>query len=108
MRILLTGANGYVGRRLLPELLSQGHQVVCCVRDQNRLGLDKAMLDAVKTSGQRLSATELLEGQAPEARPKQTKKLRDAIKQNYQVLREKGRDIILPRPGKEHNHGRTI
>ena len=47
MRILLTGANGYVGRRLLPELLSLGHQVVCCVRDQNRLGLDKATLEAV-------------------------------------------------------------
>lgn len=47
MRILLTGANGYVGRRLLPELLSQGHQVTCCVRDQNRLGLDKATLETV-------------------------------------------------------------
>jgi uncharacterized protein YbjT (DUF2867 family) len=47
MRILLTGANGYVGRRLLPELLSQGHQVICCVRDQNRLGLDKATLSAI-------------------------------------------------------------
>lgn len=68
----------------------------------------EAMLDAVKTSGQRLSATALLEGQAPEARPKQTKKLRDAIKQNHQVLREKGRDMILPRPGKEHNHGRNL
>lgn len=40
MRILLTGANGYVGRRLLPELLSQGHEVICCVRDKIRLGLD--------------------------------------------------------------------
>jgi uncharacterized protein YbjT (DUF2867 family) len=40
MRILLTGANGYVGRRLLPELLSQGHEVICCVRDSIRLGLD--------------------------------------------------------------------
>ena len=47
MRILLTGANGYVGRRLLPELLSAGHDVVCCVRDKNRLGLDKATLDTV-------------------------------------------------------------
>jgi uncharacterized protein YbjT (DUF2867 family) len=47
MRILLTGANGYVGRRLLPELLSQGHEVVCCVRDKNRLGLDKATLEKV-------------------------------------------------------------
>ncbi|WP_273300069.1 NAD-dependent epimerase/dehydratase family protein, partial [Zunongwangia profunda] len=29
MRILLTGANGYIGMRLLPELLEQGHEVVC-------------------------------------------------------------------------------
>ena len=41
MRILLTGANGYVGRRLLPELLESGHEVICCVRDANRLGIDK-------------------------------------------------------------------
>ena len=47
MRILLTGANGYVGRRLLPELLSAGHEIICCVRDKNRLGLDKATLSAV-------------------------------------------------------------
>jgi uncharacterized protein YbjT (DUF2867 family) len=40
MKILLTGANGYVGKRLLPELLAQGHEVVCCVRDKTRLGLD--------------------------------------------------------------------
>lgn len=47
MRILLTGANGYVGRRLLPELLSAGHEVICCVRDRNRLGLDEATLEKV-------------------------------------------------------------
>lgn len=47
MKILLTGANGYVGRRLLPELLAQGHQVICCVRDKSRLGLDKATLDLI-------------------------------------------------------------
>lgn len=32
MKILLTGANGYIGKRLLPNLLSEGHQVVCSVR----------------------------------------------------------------------------
>ncbi|MFN4197587.1 MAG: SDR family oxidoreductase [Flavobacterium sp.] len=48
MKILLTGANGYVGRRLLPELLSQGHEVVCCVRDRNRLGLDASTLQNIK------------------------------------------------------------
>lgn len=47
MKILLTGANGYVGRRLLPELLSAGHEIICCVRDKNRLGLDKTTLDAI-------------------------------------------------------------
>lgn len=47
MKILLTGANGYVGRRLLPELLSQNHEIICCVRDKNRLGLDKTTLDSI-------------------------------------------------------------
>ncbi len=82
--------------------VSRGRESVKLYTDDKQ-----AMLDAVKTSGQRLSATELLAGQAPEARPKQTKKLRDAIKQNYQVLREKGRDIIIPRAGKEHHNDRT-
>ncbi|MDO8897665.1 MAG: NAD(P)H-binding protein, partial [Bacteroidales bacterium] len=37
MKILLTGATGYIGKRLLPELIEQGHQVVCCVRDKQRV-----------------------------------------------------------------------
>lgn len=36
MKILLTGATGYIGKRLLPALVENGHQVVCCVRDINR------------------------------------------------------------------------
>lgn len=36
MKILLTGATGYIGRRLLPVLVDQGHHVVCCVRDVKR------------------------------------------------------------------------
>ena len=36
MRILLTGATGYIGKRLLPVLINNGHHVVCCVRDTNR------------------------------------------------------------------------
>jgi uncharacterized protein YbjT (DUF2867 family) len=36
MKILLTGATGYIGKRLLPVLAMKGHQVVCCVRDINR------------------------------------------------------------------------
>ena len=41
MKILLTGANGYIGMRLLPELLRNGHEVVCAVRNRNRLSIDK-------------------------------------------------------------------
>lgn len=36
MKILLTGATGYIGRRLLPALLENGHEVICCVRAGNR------------------------------------------------------------------------
>jgi uncharacterized protein YbjT (DUF2867 family) len=36
MKILLTGASGYIAQRLLPILLDEGHTVVCCVRDRNR------------------------------------------------------------------------
>ncbi len=36
MKILLTGANGYIGKRLLPLLLERGHEVVCCVRNAER------------------------------------------------------------------------
>jgi len=36
MKILLTGATGYIGKRLLIQLLSSGHEVLCSVRDQKR------------------------------------------------------------------------
>jgi uncharacterized protein YbjT (DUF2867 family) len=36
VKILLTGATGYIGKRLLPALIEQGYDVVCCVRDKNR------------------------------------------------------------------------
>ncbi len=36
MNILLTGANGYIGQRLIPVLLEQGHHITCCVRDKDR------------------------------------------------------------------------
>ena len=41
MKILLTGANGYIGMRLLPMLLDKGHEVICTVRDAERLSIDK-------------------------------------------------------------------
>ncbi len=36
MRILLTGANGYIGTRLLPLLVEAGHEVTCVVRESIR------------------------------------------------------------------------
>ncbi len=36
MNILITGANGYIGQRLIPVLLEQGHQLYCCVRNRKR------------------------------------------------------------------------
>ncbi|MDP9078405.1 MAG: SDR family oxidoreductase [Bacteroidota bacterium] len=36
MKVLIAGANGYIGTRLIPVLLDKGHDVVCLVRDKRR------------------------------------------------------------------------
>lgn len=36
MKVLLTGANGYIAMRLLPLLVEDGHSVTCVVRDRRR------------------------------------------------------------------------
>lgn len=41
MRILLTGSTGYIAQRLLPVLLENKHQLVCCVRDKTRFNKEK-------------------------------------------------------------------
>lgn len=48
MKILLTGANGYIGMRLLPQLLELGHEVVCAVRDAKRLSVDRETLAQIE------------------------------------------------------------
>lgn len=40
MHILLIGANGYIGQRLIPVLLEQGHTLYCCVRNKLRFEAD--------------------------------------------------------------------
>src|SRR4051812_25364641 len=44
MKILITGATGYVGGQLLPKLIASGHDVRCMVRDPSRVryGLEGA------------------------------------------------------------------
>ena len=46
-RILVTGATGYIGGRLVPRLLGAGYQVRCMVRDPQRLQ-GRAWLDQVE------------------------------------------------------------
>ncbi len=41
MKILLTGATGYIAKRLLPVLLDMGYEVICCVRDKDRFNIKK-------------------------------------------------------------------
>ncbi len=36
MKVLLTGATGYIGKRLLPVLVENGFEVVCSVRDKSK------------------------------------------------------------------------
>ena len=43
MKILVTGANGYIGMRLLPYLVQSGHEVYCAVRDPERLSVNEAL-----------------------------------------------------------------
>lgn len=47
MNILLTGATGYIGKRLLPLLIQQGHFVICCVRDKKRFPVSKSLSESV-------------------------------------------------------------
>ncbi|MGB7859533.1 MAG: NAD(P)H-binding protein, partial [Acidimicrobiia bacterium] len=40
MKILVTGASGYIGGRLIPRLLQTGHEVRCLTRDARKLAKD--------------------------------------------------------------------
>lgn len=48
MRVLLTGATGYIGKRLLPLLVGEGHTVICCVRDAERFHPPKSLQDSIE------------------------------------------------------------
>ncbi|GAB3572100.1 SDR family oxidoreductase [Hymenobacter daeguensis] len=47
MKILLTGATGYIGQRLLPLLAEAGHDIVCLVRDPRRFSLPDTLPEAL-------------------------------------------------------------
>jgi len=48
MKILLTGATGYIGKRLLIDLVNNGHDVVCCTRDKNRFNPPTSLLKNIE------------------------------------------------------------
>ena len=48
MKILLTGSTGYIGKRLLQQLLEQGHEVICLVRNLERLMTSDQPMNGVR------------------------------------------------------------
>ena len=48
MKILLTGANGYIGTHLLPILVEAGHQIVAMVRNPQRLQIPKHLQEQIE------------------------------------------------------------
>ena len=48
LNIIVTGANGYIGMRLIPKLVENGHRVYCAVRNPERLSLNPELLKKVK------------------------------------------------------------
>jgi len=62
MNILLTGAIGYIGKRLLPVLLEEGHEVICMVRNKDRFNFSndlKGHLSVIEIDLLNPSGTEL-------------------------------------------------
>ena len=51
-KILLTGATGYIGKRMINVIAAQGYKVVCCCRDKNRFSksvdVDDAQIEVVE------------------------------------------------------------
>jgi len=47
-KVLLTGATGYIGKRLLPVLIEKGCFVVCCVRDKNKFHIEDSIIDSIE------------------------------------------------------------
>ncbi len=47
MKVLLTGATGYIGKRLLPVLVDAGYFVICCVRDKNKFHPEESIQNRI-------------------------------------------------------------
>lgn len=51
-KILLTGATGYIGKRMINVIAAQGYKVVCCCRDASRFSkttdIDESLIEVVE------------------------------------------------------------
>src|SRR5690606_21500216 len=48
MKVLLTGATGYIGKRILPVLIESGYTVVCGVRDKDKFHVEDNLNDKIQ------------------------------------------------------------
>ena len=60
MNVLVTGASGYIGGRLVPRLIAAGQHVICLTRDPDRLS-GRAWANAETRQGDALDPTSLPE-----------------------------------------------
>ncbi len=61
MKVLLTGATGYIGKRILPVLVDMGYTVVCCVRDRNKFHPVESVRDKIEIIENDLTQKESLD-----------------------------------------------
>ena len=51
-KILLTGATGYIGKRMISVIAAQGYKVVCCCRDVSRftrnMDIDEQLIEVIE------------------------------------------------------------
>ncbi|SEH32537.1 SDR family oxidoreductase [Chryseobacterium culicis] len=51
-KILLTGATGYIGKRMISVIAAQGYKVVCCCRDASRftrnMDIDERLIEVIE------------------------------------------------------------
>ena len=90
MRILLTGATGYVGGRLLPVLEARGHEVRCLARDPANLAsrVGASLLNVVGLSDVVAGTREQYVNRAVElaSDPARLQRLRQTLRQRMQPL----------------------
>ncbi len=63
LKVLLTGVTGYIAQRLLPVLLDNGHEVVCCVR------IKTGLINKYKRDGITVVEADFLDKQSLQAIP---------------------------------------